>query len=200
MASSAADVGKLKDEALQLFAEAREKLAEAEVIQDKALAQYEDAKKIYAEALRSMNSVRAVVDAVDPEHVQEVLQGMGAGLLSCVAAAKAPVAASAVVGVDAGRILSSRLVPVMHSQLERRMPMDASARKWLDGGVSSLCSGVGLLLAYKVALPPLRAAARELSSPCHLCVLWPRVPSAGEQFAARVEAWCAWESRCRAQC
>eukprot|EP00288_Rhodomonas_lens_P010065 CAMPEP_0177741678 /NCGR_PEP_ID=MMETSP0484_2-20121128/28238_1 /TAXON_ID=354590 /ORGANISM="Rhodomonas lens, Strain RHODO" /LENGTH=193 /DNA_ID=CAMNT_0019255925 /DNA_START=50 /DNA_END=628 /DNA_ORIENTATION=- len=108
MASSAADVGKLKDEALQLFAEAREKLAEAEVIQDKALAQYEDAKKIYAEALRSMNSVRAVVDAVDPEHVQEVLQGMGAGLLSCVAAAKAPVAASAVVGVDAGRILSSR--------------------------------------------------------------------------------------------
>jgi hypothetical protein len=40
-----------------------------------AAAQYADANKIYGQALSSVSSARAIADAVNPENVQEILQG-----------------------------------------------------------------------------------------------------------------------------
>jgi len=92
------DLKKEADAAEKVFRKMSTNLANAQVLQSRAQQQYTDAQQLYGEALSSVSSARAIADAVNPDNVQEILQGMAGGLLSCVAAAKVPLAGTALVG------------------------------------------------------------------------------------------------------
>ena len=89
---------KEKEEAEKVLSKVMSNIANAQVLQDRAQKQFEEARKIHGEAMSSVSSARAIADAIDPSGVQEILQGVAGGLMSCVAAAKVPVAGSALVG------------------------------------------------------------------------------------------------------
>jgi hypothetical protein len=54
LAVSAEDIGAAKDQALRVFSEVQEKMAEAVAVQTKAMQQYEEAQALYHEALSAV--------------------------------------------------------------------------------------------------------------------------------------------------
>lgn len=147
-----------KEEADKLVARVKAQLASAQALRDRAQQQYADANKIYGQALSSVSSARAIADAVNPENVQEILQGMAGGVLSCVAATRVPIAGTALVGADLGTLVTDKLRPVLRGVVDRTrdglLPMGASEMppslsKWVDTSLSSACTAAGLFATLK---------------------------------------------------
>jgi hypothetical protein len=76
---------------------------------------------------------------------------MGAGILSCVAAAKSPLAGGAVTGADVGRMAAETLTPLVESGLESsNVQLDDKAHKWLESGISAGSTAAALWASFQL--------------------------------------------------
>ena len=162
-----------KEDAEKTFAKVNAQLASALALRDRAQQQYEDARKMYGEAMSSVGSIRSIAEAVNPENVQEILQGMAGGVLSCVAAAKVPVAGTAVVGADFGTLVTEKMRPVLRTVVDRTRDalvpaaaadMPASVSKWIDSSLASACTAAGFFVTLKARELVLTASASAIGA------------------------------------
>jgi len=135
------------------------RLSEAEELKRKSFARYSSISATYAEATAVRSSFTAILDAVDPTKVREVLRGVGTGTVSCIAAATSPLAGTALIGADVGRMVSETVKPLLSTakaavaaQLTAVPLPDAAAgplTKWADASFGAVCTGTGIWVAYK---------------------------------------------------
>jgi hypothetical protein len=166
-------VKKDTEDAEKTFAKANAQLASVRALRDRAHQQYDDARKIYGEAMSSVSSVRSIAQAVNPEYVQEILQGMAGGVLSCVAAAKVPAAGTAVVGADFGTLVTEKMRPALRAVVDRTrdalLPaaaadMPPSVSKWIDCSLATACTAAGFFVTLKARELVLTASASVIGA------------------------------------
>ena len=166
-------VRKDTEDAEKTFAKVNAQLASVRALRDRAHQQYDDARKIYGEAMSSVSSARSVAQAVNPEYVQEILQGMAGGVLSCVAAAKVPAAGTAVVGADFGTLVTEKMRPALRAVVDRTrdalLPaaaadMPPSVSKWIDCSLATACTAAGFFVTLKARELVLTASASVIGA------------------------------------
>jgi len=166
-------VKKDTEDAEKTFAKVNAQLASIRALRDRAHKQYDEARKIYGEAMSSVSSVRSIAQAVDPENVIEIFQGMAGGVLSCVAAAKVPVAGTAVVGADFGTLVAEKVRPALRAVVDRTrdalLPaaaadMPPSVSKWIDCSLATACTAAGFFVTLKARELVLTASASVIGA------------------------------------
>ena len=166
-------VRKDTEDAEKTFAKVNAQLASVRALRDRAHQQYDDARKIYGEAMSSVSSARSIAQAVNPEYVQEILQGMAGGVLSCVAAAKVPAAGTAVVGADFGTLVTEKMRPALRAVVDRTrdalLPaaaadMPPSVSKWIDCSLATACTAAGFFVTLKARELVLTASASVIGA------------------------------------
>ena len=97
----------------------------------------------------------------DPAKLADIAKGIYSGVVACLATAMYEGAAKIGIGVNMGNMLSNAADKVVKPFIERLIirssgtspamqeyVMDPHTQKWIDFGVSSVCSSVGIAVAY----------------------------------------------------
>ncbi len=101
------------------------------------------------------SEMSALLSVVDPDQFAALAKGMYAALVALTAAATSHGAAKVGLGINIGGTIAASVnataFPALRRVLARpleRLCADQRARRWLDVGLSALCSSVGVGLAF----------------------------------------------------
>lgn len=118
----------------------------------------------YNQAIASTRALKSIADAVNPEHLQECAKGIGTGVVSCIAAAKAPLARAACQGADVGDMLSRKVTPFVNNTIRKFNSVPESFADWGTCMTSTACTAGMAYAAFQLQEVSLTIAACALGA------------------------------------
>jgi len=139
------------------------KRASAEAVASRAQASVVNMRASLALATEAAGGIEAVLSAVNPGLVGEVIKGLGAGVMSCVAVTTQPLAGKLTSGADLGGMVGDKASDLVGSVLGNTASPPA-ATKWVCGAAQSACVAGAMFAAYKARELVLTVSAAALGA------------------------------------